>query len=138
MIEVKIPKEINTYEAKLIGPFTARQTIALAIALPACVILYNSLGKVLPIDTVVGVLFIPGGLAFLFGWFKPYGMHFEQFMSKVFISAFVAPSKRKYKTENYYTILADQIEKAELEEASKAVGKKTQKKKYRRSKDAIL
>lgn len=27
MVEIKIPKEIRTYESKIIGPFTIRQAI---------------------------------------------------------------------------------------------------------------
>lgn len=135
-IEVKIPKEINTYEAKFIGPFTMRQSVALLIALPACIVVYNFLKEYMSTDVVVFFLMIPAGVAYLFGWCKPYGMKFEKFLSNVFISAFVAPSKRKYVTNNYYSTLAKKIrEEEKIERQEKGGG--SSKKKYRRSKDAI-
>ena len=138
MIEVKIPKEINKYEAKFIGPFTMRQSVALGIALPTCVIMYNVLSQYLAREAVVFALLFPAGFAALFGWVKPYGMKFEEFMRSVFISAFVAPSKRKYVTENYYTQLKKEIMKAEREEElAKSGSKKQKKKKYKPSKEAI-
>lgn len=138
MIEIRIPKEINTYEAKFIGPFTLRQSVCLLIALPICVVLYNVLKPYCPLDTVGFVMLLPASIAYLFGWFKPYGLKFEKFLENVFISAFVAPSKRKYCTENYYAIIAEQIRKDELLELEN-VNKKNKKKKtkYHRAKDAI-
>lgn len=133
-IEIKIPKEINRYEAKFIGPFTMRQSIALVIALPICVVIYNFARKYMPMDVACVFCFIPGGVAALFGWVKPYGMHFEKFLQSVFISSFVAPSKRKYCTENYFSILADAI--AKEERAAEQTTKK-KKAKYKRSKKAI-
>ena len=135
MIEIKIPKEINTYEAKFIGPFSLRQSVCLLITLPSCVLLYNLLKPYIPFDLVGFVCLVPASIAFLFGWFKPYGMKFEKFLKGVFVSAFLAPSKRKYKTENYYSIIAEEIRKEELNERD--VAKKKKKKKYVRSKEAI-
>lgn len=138
MIEIKIPKEVNTYEAKFIGPFTLRQSICLLIAMPACILLYNLLGSIVPRDLLFLFMIIPAGIAYLFGWFKPYGLKFEKFLQNVFITAFVAPSKRKYSTENYFAYLNEQIRKEEQESASDNEKKgKNVKKKYRISKDAI-
>lgn len=136
-IEIKIPKEINKYEAKFIGPFTMRQSVCLFIALPACVLFYNLLKPYAPVDVVGFVCLVPASIAYLFGWFKPYGMKFEKFIQSVFISSFIAPSKRKYCTENFYANIAEEIRKEEkLAEETDSKGKKI-KKKYRRSKDAI-
>lgn len=136
-IEIKIPKEINKYEAKFIGPFTMRQSICLAIALPACILLYNFLKPYIPVDVVGFVCIFPAAIAYLFGWCKPYGMKFEKFVQSVFISSFVAPSKRKYCTENFYAAIAEEIRNEEkLAQEADSKGKKV-KKKYRPSKDAI-
>ena len=136
-IEIRIPKEINRYEAKFIGPFTLRQSVCLMIALPACVLLYNLLKPYVPLNMVGFVCLFPASIAFLFGWFKPYGMVFEKFLQSVFISAFVAPSKRKYRTENLYSVIAEEIRKEEkLIAETERKGKK--KKKYRRSSQAIM
>lgn len=138
MIQIRIPKQLGEYEAKFIGPFTMRQSVCLLFALPVCVFLYNSLSSVIPQDLLFFFMFIPAGIAYLFGWFRPYGMKFEVFLRSVFISSFVAPSKRKYCTENYYKLIADKIREEEIEmELANQKGKKQKKKKYRRSKEAI-
>lgn len=144
MIEVKIPKEINRYETKAVGPFTLRQLLCIAICLPVGVGVYV-LSKPHVGDSLAGFLvFIPGGIAYLFGWYKPYGMRFEKYMQTVFVGSFLAPNKRIYKTENYYAGLLREIQKAEADEAEvqmAANGKKTKPaktKKYKRSKEAIL
>lgn len=134
-IEIKIPKEINKYEAKFIGPFTLRQSVALVVALPVSVILYNLLRQYAPMELASIVCLVPAAAAYLFGWFKPYGMKFEEFLRSVFISSFVAPSKRKYKTENYFAKLAEAIEKEERQAKESQKGKK--KTKYKRSREAI-
>ncbi len=138
VIEIRIPKEVNTYEAKFIGPFTMRQSICLLITLPVCVLLYNFLRPYAPVDVVGVVCIFPASLAYLFGWFKPYGMKFEKFLQSVFITVFLAPSKRKYRTVNFYETLADEIRKEEAAQAeADAKNKKVNKKKYKRSKEAI-
>lgn len=136
-IEIRIPKEINRYEAKFIGPFTLRQSVCLAVALPACVVLYNVLKPYALFETIGVVCMIPAIIAFLFGWFKPYGMKFEAFLQYVFISAFVAPSKRKYCTENFYAGIVEQLRKENHEKELSGKSRKNKMKKYRRSRDAI-
>ena len=137
MIEIRIPKEVNKYEAKFIGPFTLRQSVCLLIALPTCVLLYNLLSPYVPMDMVGFVLIIPASIAFLFGWFQPYGMKFEKFLQSVFISSFVAPSKRKYCTENYFADIAKKIQEEDKLAQTKYNKTRRQKTKYRRSSDAI-
>lgn len=139
MIEIKIPKEINRYEARFIGPFSLRQFICLLLGLPACVGLFLLLKPYVGPDLAGFFLVIPGGIAWLFGWYKPYGMKFEKYMQTVFVNSFLAPSKRVYKTENYYEGLLKEIKKADEAEALAAEGKKAKKKpKYKRSKLAIM
>lgn len=105
MIEVRIPKELDHYEAKVIGPFTLRQMVCLVCALPLGVLLFNFTKGYFGMETAGFFCLIPGGIAFLFGWTKPYGMKFEVFLRSVLISTVLAPSKRKYKTMNYYKLL---------------------------------
>lgn len=137
MIEVKIPKEIKRYEAKAAGPFTLRQLICLIICLPIGIAIYV-FSKPYVGDTMAGFLvFIPGGAAYLFGWRKPYGMRFEKYMKTVFVNSVLAPTKRVYKTENYYSGILREIQKAEAEAAATAKGKPG-KSKYKRSKEAIF
>ena len=126
MIEIKIPKEINKYEAKFIGPFSLRQTICICLALPACVLIFNFLKPYLGSDATGFVCIIPASIGWLFGWFKPYGMKFEKFLRSCFISAVLSPTKRKYKSKNYFETLNEMAEK-EAQEAS--VGSKSKSKK---------
>lgn len=105
MIEIKIPKEVTKYEAKLVGPFTARQCITLLIVVPVIALIYINASKVMN-STISAYLCIPvGGIGALFGWVKPYGLTFEKFLKSVFINSFIAPSERLYRTDNYYDIL---------------------------------
>lgn len=101
-IEIKIPKEITQYEAKFVGPFTLRQTVCVGICMPTCIGIYNGLSPLLGSNTAGYFCILPAGAAFLFGWYKPYGMKFEQFVRSAFINNVLAPNKRKYRTENLY------------------------------------
>lgn len=97
-IEIKINKDVGSYEAKFIGPFTKRQDICIALAAPVCWWIYFDLAPIISKDIAGFLVFIPAVLAALFGWVKPYGMPMERFLRSVFISMFLAPAHRKYKT----------------------------------------
>ena len=81
MIEIEIPKDINKYEAKLIGPFTTRQTACFVIACALGIPAFTSLKHYgVPQDMcmlITILIFLP---AILVGWVKPYGMKFEKFL----------------------------------------------------------
>lgn len=130
MIDMKIPKEINKYEVKTVGIFTTRQTIALAIALPLAVLAW----KLTNITLLCMLIGVP---AFLYGWYKPYGMYFEDFLRTAFISTVLSPKYRKYKTENFYEPIQKQILQEEVEITDNGSKKKTKKVKYKKSKMAI-
>lgn len=106
MIEIQIPKDINKYEAKLVGPFTTRQTacfvVACAIGIPTFTGL-TKLGWGQDLAIMVMLIFVMPCL--LVGWVKPYGMNFEKFVQTAFISNILAPQKRKYATFNIYELL---------------------------------
>ena len=107
MIEIKIPKELDNYEAKFFGPFTLRQSVCIVCALPIGVLLFNLANSYVGTNLAGFVCLIPACIAYLFGWLKPYGMKFEVFLKSVFITSFLAPSKRKYKTNNYFKQLME-------------------------------
>ena len=106
MLQTTIPKDIRKYEAKLVGPFSTRQTIFFVIA---CVIAYITWG--LFKNTIA--CFIAASPAIAFGWVKVYGQSLEQFIKSAFISNFVAPNKRKYKsaTDDFKPITDSQRKK---------------------------
>lgn len=99
MIEIHINKDVGSYEAKFIGPFTMRQTFCLCIAAPICWFVYKVASPVMSSDAAGFLLMIPAAVAWIFGWTKPYGMRPEKFIQSVFINMVLAPAIRKYKTE---------------------------------------
>ena len=140
MIEMKIPKEISRYEAKAIGPFTLRQLVCLLIFVPIGGGLYYLTVPYVGTSTA-GFFVLPFGLAaWAFGWYKPYGLKFEKYLKTVFINSFVAPTKRPYKTENFYGNILKEIERQEALEGAngQGAGRKGKKAKYKRSREAYL
>ena len=80
MIEIRITKEISDYEPKLLGPLTLRQSACVAAGAPFCYLIIRYLGPLLTTEVAMFFCFIPAGLAYAFGWAKPYGMKMEQFL----------------------------------------------------------
>lgn len=115
MIEIKITKEIGNYEPKFLGPFTLRQSICICIGAPICYGIYQVLSPIMTPDLAGFFCAIPGGIAALFGWVKPYGMKTEKFIQSVFVNMVLAPTNRRYKTENYHEAGMKMLE-AEFEE----------------------
>ena len=103
MIEVAIPKDVTKYKTTLIGPFTTRQTVCIAIT-AAVEILYYYIAKA--IDPNISLQSMIGLGVFLaipilaFAILEPYGMPLEKYLKNVFMLSVVAPAKRPYKTEN--------------------------------------
>lgn len=108
MLEVPITKEITEFEPKLIGPFTTRQSVCLFFAVPVGYFIIRYLQPILGWDLAAVMLFFPAGICYLIGWCKPYGMRMERFLKDVFVNRFLAPTNRKYKTQNTHArVLAD-------------------------------
>jgi len=133
MIEIRINKDIGSYQAKFIGPFTLRQTVCVALAAPVCIFLYSRVGKFLPSTDIAGFLSaIPAAIAWLFGWCKPYGLPMEKFLKSIYVSMVLAPSHRKYKTVNRHEAALRLLAQAQENQ-----GGKQKKKKYKISKAAV-
>ena len=114
MIEIRITKEISDYEPKLLGPLTLRQSACVAAGAPFCYLIIRYLGPLLTTEVAMFFCFIPAGLAYAFGWAKPYGMKMEQFLRSVFVNRFLAPTRRKYKCQNVHEMVIADAEKAWL------------------------
>ena len=136
-VEREIPKDINKYEAKFVGPFTARQTVCIVPAVVLGVgagLLFKDL---LPRDAciVIGVLLASPWL--LCGWVKLGGLPFEKFIQTAFISTVLAPKHRVYKTENIYEKafkdkeLPTKIKKQKEKKAQNYISKNPQLKAYK-------
>lgn len=146
MIEIRMIKDIGSYENKVLGPLTLRQFIAVSIAAPIGWGIYRTLAPYLTTDLAGFLLMIPAGVAYLFGWYKPYGMTFENFLKSIFVHTVLAPSHRKYETENrqesaiqYLTELTNLAEQSgvALDIPEEALPPK-QKKKYKISCKAVI
>lgn len=112
MIEIRINKDIGSYEAKFIGPFTLRQTICILLAAPVCWGIYRTATPILGGDLAGFLVLIPAALCRMFGWSKPYGMHMEKFLHSIWVTTVLAPSKRPYKTENRHSRMLDAMQAA--------------------------
>lgn len=101
MLEIEMSKDIKNFEPKIIGPFTLRQIACIGISCAYGIpffILFD-----VEIVTRVMVTLALMAPVILCGWIKIYDVHLEQFIKIIFISKFVKPSKRKYKTKSMYT-----------------------------------
>ena len=108
-LEIKIPKEITKYEAKLIGPLTTRQTVCLIPGFGAAILAKMLCDQLAPSITGMAMIlvFIPFGLL---GFVKVYEMPFEQFAVGWFKTRFLAPSKRKTIVKNQFAIIDKEME----------------------------
>ncbi len=132
MIEVNIHKDIASFEAPCIGPFTFRQTVCITVAAPICWAIYHYLAPVISTDLAGMLVAIPAVFAWALGWWKPFGMKAEKYMKAVFIGMVLAPRTRKYKIRNFHdTALQDYMaqDKPQKKEKSKV--------KYKVSKEAV-
>lgn len=138
MIEIRITKELGDYEPKVIGPFNMRQTICVLIGAPICYFIIRYLSPIITIDVAAFFCLFPAGLAYAFGWAKPYGMRMEKFLGSVFINRVVAPSIRKYKTKNTHEALFSKLKDLEFEnQQDESDDKKKKKKRYKLSSHAV-
>ena len=138
MVEMRITKEIGNYKPRVVGPLNFRQLICVGIAAPICYFIYKYLSPHITRDLAGFFCILPAAVAGLFGWYHPYGMNTEQFIRSVFVKTFLAPSHRKYRTENQFERIGEKLiaeEKASDTEDKPEKGSKTPK--YKRSKLAI-
>lgn len=136
-IEVKIPKEVK-FEPRIVGPFTLRQTICVTGLAGCCIPVYVFTNKLIGMDLSLLLCMIVSVPWAAFGWFTMYGQPFEKFIKTIFISTFLSPSKRLYKTENYFESIAEQIKKEEYENMTIKEKKQDKKnKKVKKSRKSI-
>ncbi len=100
MIEIRINKDIGSFQPKIIGPFNKRQVACVSIGGVAALLVYSLVAPYLPQSSALFLAFIPAAAAVLFGWVKPLGIPMEKFLRAAFISTFLAPTIRRYKTAN--------------------------------------
>lgn len=107
MIEIEIPKDILRFKTKLIGPFTARQFVCVALGAAVTFPAYMILKEYFIRDVVLlGVMLILAPFI-LCGFVTLYGLPFEKYAMIFIRNNFRAPTKRPYKTNNFYRDLID-------------------------------
>lgn len=97
MIETKMPKDIRSYKTKLIGPFTMRQILCVAVMAAVDFILYALVIRPfqLPAEFIIyGLIFVDVPIG-AFGWIEPQGLPLEKYLRDVLLRSFIAPVKRK-------------------------------------------
>lgn len=97
MIETKMPKDIRSYKTKLIGPFTMRQIICVAVMAVVDFILYALVIQPFQLQAefiIYGLIFIDIPIG-AFGWIEPQGLPLEKYLKDVLLRSFIAPVKRK-------------------------------------------
>ena len=118
------PKDIGTYESKLIGPFTQRQSVCIAAGLiPSFIIgsFLNGLGfdgYVIACSIIV-IMIIPCFLAF--GSVLCHGMKPEDFVLEYYYYHIKSKNVRLYETETLDDKI-DIVRKKEQEEEAKKLG----------------
>lgn len=89
-------KDIRDFEPKVIGPFSMRQIICIAIgtviAIPVAIILP------LPLEIRLIIAVFCAGPAIICAFMKMYGMNPEIFFINVFLPYYINPKSRKYIT----------------------------------------
>ena len=113
MIDLIIHRDPAKCQAKLVGPFTARQTVCIMIAAPFCWAIYHFSSPYIPPDVAGFLVIIPAAVAMAFGWLRPFGMPTEKFIKSVFVDRYLAPHKRRYKTVNHYEQVFARVESME-------------------------
>lgn len=122
MVEMRITKEIGNYKPRVVGPLTFRQLVCVGIAAPFCYFIYKFLSPHVTRDLAGFFCILPAAVAALFGWYHPYGMNTEEFIRSVFVNIFLAPSHRKYKTENQFELIEEKLAEEDAAPKSSATG----------------
>ena len=99
MIETEWKRDIRKYKSNFMGGLSLRQIVTFLIAALVAFFVYNIQKKWT--DTPNTLFCTVAAIPLLFG-FNIQGMTFENYLKSTFISNFVAPKTRIYKTENPY------------------------------------
>lgn len=134
MKDIKIPKEVSAYEAKLIGSLTARQAASLSVGTVVMFLTYVFLRDYFyaPIIIIVCSIILTPFIGF--AWLKPYGVKIEK-IAKLIITSRLRSSKRGYKISNS-TLRT--IKSIFISNSKKQKSKKTKKDKYDENEANIL
>lgn len=107
MIAVRIPEEIRKYKEKLAFGLTARQLVCTIITGAICIPLYWKGKDIIPED-ILGWAIILIALPLLsIGYVRINGVTMERMAKIIFLTQFLYPVKRKFKSENAFRTWQD-------------------------------
>ncbi|MCI8857405.1 MAG: PrgI family protein [Clostridiaceae bacterium] len=101
-MEVKIPKEIQSYHESVFFGLSARQFFCSALAVAAAVGIYFLARGVLGRETASWLCLIGAAPFAAAGFFSYNGLTLEKFLWTVFKSEVLFSARRVYRAENYY------------------------------------
>ena len=106
MAYVNVPNDLSRIKSKIAFNLTKRQLIcfgaAVAIGIPTYILTHGSIGN-------AGAMFLMIGLMlplFLLAMYERDGLPFEKVVRNIIRTKFLYPTKRPYKTENFYAYLS--------------------------------
>lgn len=100
-LEIKIPKEVTKYEAKLVGPLTAKQTVYCGIGGLLVIGVRYICNIIAPEATTVAMVLTFAPFALL-GFCKPYGQPLDKFIVGYIKTNMLSPRMRKSKIKNQF------------------------------------
>lgn len=111
-ISRKTQKDVGRYQAKLVGPFTVRQSIFVGIAAVIAIITWNisDTFQISMENKVVTILVLASPVALL-GFLNPYGMTCLEFLKQYYEYHILSSRKRIYQTVTDDEKLVPQQEK---------------------------
>ncbi len=118
---VPVPKDLTKVKTKVAFNLTKRQLICFGggalVGVPAYIFTRGSIGNETSALLMIGLM-LP---FFLFGIYEKDGQPLEKMLGHFIRAQFVYPKTRPYKTENLYSVLANNPDETE----AKSIGKQT-------------
>lgn len=130
MIEVQVPKNIDDYEAALIGPLTGRQAVCFGAAAAIEFVYFsavNSLNFGISLDSQIALGVILALPLLMLAIWKPFGMRAEVYVLYFVLPSLIGNKDRIYETEITYDIMLAQMEEQETTEKPVQKNKKVKK-----------
>lgn len=118
-IEIKIPKDIRKYRESVFFGLSIRQLVCSGLALGAAVGSYFGLRNILGGETVSWVCVLCAAPFAAAAFFSFNGMNLEQFIVAWFRSEFLCAGPRKFKSENSYHKLLEEIRRENIRKEKK-------------------
>lgn len=136
-MRVKMPKDLDNIQAKQIGPFTWRQLIGLGAGGATIYCIWAGLKNFISGDVCL-ILCIIAAIPFLAIGFLPksimQNLYAEQFAAMIIKYNILRPPVRKYKTDNTYDTLRNEILAEDKEKTQESQKKLSRKEKRERKK----